>query len=226
MADLWLTSRNMEASSGKGTKTDEEPQCSQGKFGGKHKMMVKKLIIGVTGTTGVIYGVKMVEYLHDYHDDIETYLVVSEVAKKLLTIETSTTSEALSKKATMNFEPKDMAAPIASGSFLTDGMIIIPCSMKTLAAVANGYSDNLIARAADVVLKERRKLVVVPRESPLSTIHLKNMLTLSKAGAIVLPPVPAFYYEPKTIDEVINYTIGKVLDVLGIEHKLFARWKS
>jgi 4-hydroxy-3-polyprenylbenzoate decarboxylase len=189
-------------------------------------MAIKKLIIGITGTTGVIYGVKMVEYLHDNHDDIETFLVISDVAKKILTVETSTTSDALSKKASHSFDPEDIAAPIASGSFLTDGMIIIPCSMKTLAAVATGYSDNLIARAADVVLKERRKLVVVPRETPLSTIHLKNMLTVSRAGAIVLPPVPAFYYEPKTIDEVINYTIGKVLDVLGIEHQLFERWKS
>ncbi len=188
-------------------------------------MAVKKLIIGITGTTGVIYGVKMVEYLHDYHEDVETFLVISDVAKKLLTIETSTTYEALSKKATWSFEPENMAAPVASGSFLTDGMIIIPCSMKTLAAIATGYSDNLIARAADVILKERRKLVVVPRETPLSTIHLRNMLTLSKAGAVILPPVPAFYYEPKTIDEVINYTIGKVLDILGIEHKLFERWK-
>lgn len=193
---------------------------------GQAHLSIKKLVIGITGTTGVIYGVKMVEYLHDYHDDIETFLVISEVAKKLLTIETSTTSEALSKKATWSFKPEDLAAPIASGSFLTDGMIIIPCSMKTLAAIASGYSDNLIARAADVILKERRKLIVVPRETPLSTIHLRNMLTLSKAGAIILPPVPAFYYEPKTIDEVINYTVGKVLDVLGIDHKLFERWKS
>lgn len=189
-------------------------------------MAVKKLIIGITGTTGVIYGVKMVEYLHDYHKDVETFLVISDVAKKLLSIETSTTSEALSKKATWSFEPQDMAAPIASGSFITDGMIIIPCSMKTLAAIATGYADNLIARAADVILKERRKLILVPRETPLSTIHLRNMLTLSKAGAVILPPVPAFYYEPKTIDELINYTIGKVLDVLGVEHKLFERWKS
>jgi 4-hydroxy-3-polyprenylbenzoate decarboxylase len=189
-------------------------------------MAIKKLIIGITGTTGVIYGVKMVEYLHDYHKEVETFLVTSDVAKKLLSIETSTTSEALSKKATRSFEPQDIAAPIASGSFITDGMIIIPCSMKTLAAIATGYADNLIARAADVILKERRKLILVPRETPLSTIHLRNMLTLSKAGAVILPPVPAFYYEPKTIDELINYTIGKVLDVLGIEHKLFERWKS
>jgi 4-hydroxy-3-polyprenylbenzoate decarboxylase len=189
-------------------------------------MAVKKLVIGITGTTGVIYGVKMVEYMHDYHEDMETILVISDAAKKMLTIETSTTSEALSRKATWSFAPEDIAAPIASGSFITDGMIVIPCSMKTLAAIATGYSDNLIARAADVVLKERRKLILVPRETPLSTIHLKNMLTLSEAGAVILPPVPAFYYEPKTIDEVINYTIGKVLDILGIEHKLFERWKS
>jgi 4-hydroxy-3-polyprenylbenzoate decarboxylase len=189
-------------------------------------MTVKKLIIAITGTTGVIYGVKMVEYLHEHEENIETFLVISNVAKKILTIETTVTPEELSKKASWYFEPEDMAAPIASGSFLTDGMVIIPCSTKTLAAVANGYSDSLIARAADVTLKERRKLIVVPRETPLSRIHLKNMLSLSESGAIILPPVPAFYYEPKTIDEIINYTIGKVLDVMGIEHKLFARWKS
>ncbi|WXG47593.1 MAG: UbiX family flavin prenyltransferase [Candidatus Atabeyarchaeum deiterrae] len=189
-------------------------------------MANRKLIIGITGTTGVIYGVRMVEYLHEHQDNIETYLVISEVAKKLLELETSATSDSLSKKATFHFEPENLAAPIASGSFLTDGMIIIPCSMKTLAAIASGYSDNLIARAADVVLKERRRLVIVPRETPLNTIHLRNMLTLSKAGAIILPPIPAFYYKPKTIDEMINYTIGKVLDVLGIGHKLFERWNS
>ena len=189
-------------------------------------MANKRLIIGITGTTGVIFGVRMVEYLREHQDNIETYLVISEVAKKLIKLETSTTSDSLSEKATYHFEPENLAAPIASGSFLTDGMIIIPCSMKTLAAIANGYSDNLIARAADVVLKERRRLVIVTRETPLNTIHLKNMLTLSEAGAIILPPVPAFYYKPKTIDEMINYTIGKVLDVFGIGHKLFERWNS
>jgi 4-hydroxy-3-polyprenylbenzoate decarboxylase len=189
-------------------------------------MATKKLIVAITGTTGVIYGVRMVEYLHEHQEDIETYLVISEAAKKILALETSTTSEALSKKAARYFEPEDIVAPIASGSFLTDGMVIVPCSMKTLAAIATGYSNNLIARAADVMLKERRKLVVVPRETPLNNIHLKNMLALSEAGAVVLPPVPAFYYEPKTIDDVICYTIGKILDVLGIEHKLFERWKS
>nr|MDO8098144.1 UbiX family flavin prenyltransferase [Candidatus Njordarchaeota archaeon] len=189
-------------------------------------MAVKKLIIAITGTTGVIYGVKMIEYLHEHEEDIETFLVISDVAKKILNLETSVTPEALSKKASWYFEAEDIAAPIASGSFLTDGMVIIPCSAKTLAAIANGYSDNLIARAADVTMKERRKLVVVPRETPLSRIHLKNMLSISEAGAVVLPPVPAFYYNPKTIDEVINYTIGKVLDIIGIEHRLFERWKS
>jgi 4-hydroxy-3-polyprenylbenzoate decarboxylase len=189
-------------------------------------MAIKKLIIAITGTTGVIYGVKMVEYLQEYHEDIETYLVISEAAKKILALETSTNSETLSKKATFYYEPEDLAAPIASGSYLIDGMVIIPCSMKTLAAIATGYADNLIARAADVTLKERRRLVLVPRETPFSNIHLKNMLTLSEAGAVVLPPVPAFYYEPKTIDDLINYTLGKILDIFGIEHKLFERWKS
>ncbi|WXG44949.1 MAG: UbiX family flavin prenyltransferase [Promethearchaeati archaeon SRVP18_Atabeyarchaeia-1] len=188
-------------------------------------MVVKRLIIAITGTSGVIYGVKMVEYLHQYQEDIETYLVISDAAKKILALETSTTPEALSKKVARYFEPEDIAAPIASGSFLTDGMVIVPCSMKTLASIASGYSDNLIARAADVALKERRRLIVVPRETPLSNIHLRNMLTLSEAGAVVLPPVPAFYHRPRTLDDIINYTIGKILDALGIEHKLFERWK-
>jgi 4-hydroxy-3-polyprenylbenzoate decarboxylase len=189
-------------------------------------MTVKRLVVGITGTTGVIYGVKMVEYLHESEENIETFLVISDVAKKILTIETSVSPDVLSKKASRYFEASDMAAPIASGSFQTDGMVIIPCSAKTLAAIANGYSDNLIARAADVTLKEGRKLIVVPRETPLSRIHLRNMLSLSEAGAVILPPVPAFYYKPRTIDELINYTIGKVLDTLGIEHNLFERWKS
>jgi 4-hydroxy-3-polyprenylbenzoate decarboxylase len=189
-------------------------------------MAVKRLVVAITGSTGVIYGVKMVEYLHEFEKNIETFLVISEVAKKILALETSVTPETLSNYVTIEFEPGDMAAPFASGSFWTDGMVIIPCSTKTLAAVANGYSDNLIARAADVTLKERRKLIVVPRETPLNMIHLRNMLSLAEAGAVILPPVPAFYYKPKTIDEIINYTIGKVLDILGIEHKLFKRWKS
>ena len=189
-------------------------------------MATKKLIIAITGTTGVVYGVKMVEYLNKRKDEIETYIITSRAAEKILALETLTTSEALHKKATRYFEPEDLEASIASGSFLTDGMVIVPCSMKTLAAIASGYADNLIARAADVVLKERRRLVVVPREAPLSNIHIRNMLTLSEAGAVVLPPVPAFYYGPKTIDDVISNTIGKILDVLGIEHTLFERWKS
>ncbi len=182
-----------------------------------------RIVVGVSGASGQIYAFRLLEVLRE-HPEVETHLVVSDGARRCIERETDRTADELVALASHCYDPSDMAARISSGSFKTDGMVIIPCSMKTASAVANSYSDNLVSRAADVTLKERRKLIVVPRETPLHSGHLRNLLRLSELGAVVLMPVPAFYHHPKTIDDVINQTIGKVLDQLGIEHRLFRRW--
>jgi 4-hydroxy-3-polyprenylbenzoate decarboxylase len=182
-----------------------------------------KLIVALTGASGVIYGFRLLEVLAD---KVETHLILSKLAERNLALEMDKNVVEVKRLANYFYDFNDLSAPIASGTFKTDGMVIVPCSMKTLASIACGYADNLITRAADVTLKEKRKLVLVPRETPLSIIHLKNLLRVAEAGAIVLPPVPAFYNKPKTVDEIVNYVVGKILDCLGIEHELFKRWKS
>jgi len=157
---------------------------------------------------------------------VETHLVVSKAAKRVIEHELEMTREDLEKLADHAYDVDDLTAPLVSGSFKTDGMIIIPCSMKTLAGIAHGYSDNLVLRAADVTLKERRKLILVPRETPLSVIHLQNMLELARQGAVVVPAMPAYYHKPKNIDGLVDYVVGKVLDCLGIDHALFERWSG
>ena len=152
------------------------------------------------------------------------HLTISPAAEINLKLETGLSRNKLKKLADHFYQVNDLSAPIASGSFLVDGMAVVPCSMRTLAAIANGYTDNLIARAADVSLKERRTLVLVPRETPLNQIHLKNMLTLARAGAVILPASPGFYHSPKTINDLVDHVVGKVMDALHIEHKLFKRW--
>jgi 4-hydroxy-3-polyprenylbenzoate decarboxylase len=184
--------------------------------------MGKTLIVGISGSSGSILGIKLLEFL--WSENYETHLIISSPSESIISHETEYEVEDVKKLATNTYDYKDFFAPIASGSFKTDGMVIIPCSMKTLAGVASGYSDNLMLRAADVCLKERRKLVLVTRETPLSLIHIKNMSKVTKAGALVLPPMLSFYSKPKTIDDMINHTIGKVLDVLGIDNKLYERW--
>ena len=181
-----------------------------------------RLIIGMTGATGTIYGVRLLERLRE--SGVETHLVISRWGARTLLHETPYTREQVEALATMAYAPGDMGASISSGSFRTDGMIIAPCSAKSLAAIAHGYGENLIHRAADVVLKERRKLVLAVREAPLSAIHLENMLTLARMGAMVMPPLPAFYNHPRTIDDIVDYTVARLLDQLGVEVAGAERW--
>jgi len=182
------------------------------------------LIVAITGCSGVIYGVRLLEACRKL--GIETDLIVSQAAEKLLELELGKTIEDVRKLATRDYSQDDIAAPLASGSVKTDGMVIAPCSMKTLGAIASGIADNLIMRAADVTLKEGRPLVLVPRETPLNLIHLENMARLKLAGATILPAMPGFYHKPKEILELIDFIVGRILDVLGVEHKLYRRWQG
>ena len=180
------------------------------------------IIIAITGGSGVIYGIKLIESLNLLK--FETHLVISEWGEKTIKIETNLDINYVKKLSTSWYDNKNMAAPISSGSFKTDGMVIIPCSMKTLASIANGLDDSLISRAASVCIKENRKLVVVPRETPLSKIHLENMVKLSELGVSILPAMPGFYFHPSTIDELLFHIVGKVLDQFNIENNMFTRW--
>lgn len=181
-----------------------------------------RLIVGMTGATGAIYGVRLLERLRE--SAVETHLVISRWGARTLLHETPYSKEQVEALATTAYAPGDMGAAISSGSFRTDGMIVAPCSAKTLAAIAHGYGDNLIHRAADVVLKERRRLVLAVREAPLSDIHLENMLKLSRMGAVMLPPLPAFYNHPRTIDDLVDHTVSRMLDQFGLDVSGVARW--
>lgn len=182
-----------------------------------------RLIIAITGASGVVYGKRLLEVLHN--KNIETHLVISQTAERIIKHELSTAKKDVENLASHVYETDDWNSPIVSGSFKTDGMVIVPCSMKTLAGIANGYSDNVILRAADVTLKEKRKLILVPRETPLNVIHLRNMLELAKQGVLIVPAMPAYYHKPKSLSELVNYVVGRVLDLLGIEHTLYKRWQ-
>jgi len=182
----------------------------------------RRLIVGITGATGTIYGVRLLEMLQD--TDVETHLVLSRWAARTLVHETAYTVEQVQALATHVHPITDQGAPISSGSFITSGMIIVPCTVRTLAAVAHGLGDNLIHRAADVILKERRRLVLAVREAPLNEIHLENMLKLARLGAIIAPPMPAFYSRPRSIDELVNYTVARLLDQLDIHLDVDKRW--
>jgi 4-hydroxy-3-polyprenylbenzoate decarboxylase len=182
----------------------------------------RPVLVAMTGATGAVYGVRVLETLRDL--GVETHLVVSRWADATIRTETDRSPEQVRALAPVVYEEDDLQAPPASGAFATAGMIVAPCSMRTLAMVANGLSDNLIQRAADVHLKERRKLVLLVRESPLSVIHLENMLRLAKAGAVVAPPVPAFYAKLRTLDDMVDHTVGRALDQLGVEHERIRRW--
>jgi 4-hydroxy-3-polyprenylbenzoate decarboxylase len=181
-----------------------------------------RLIVAVTGASGVIYGKRLLEVLRE--KKVETHLIVSKAAEKVVEHELGVAKKDLERLASYFYSVDDLGSPLMSGSFQTDGMVIIPCTMKTLAGIAHGYSDNLILRAADVTLKERRKLIVVPRETPLSVVHLRNMLAVAELGVVVVPAMPAYYHKPKKIGDLVDFVVGRVLDCLGIEHSLFRRW--
>lgn len=181
-----------------------------------------KVIVAITGATGAIYGVRILERLREA--GAETHLVISRWGARTLLHETPFSREQVEALASVTYAAGDMGAAISSGSFRTDGMVIAPCSAKTLAAAAHGFCENLVHRAADVVLKERRRLVLVVREAPLSEIHLDNMLKLSRMGAVVLPPMPAFYNRPRTVDDIIDHTVSRVLDQFGLDVSGTERW--
>ncbi len=181
-----------------------------------------RIVVGLAGSSSPIYGIRTLEALKQA--GVETHLVVSDGARQTISLETRTTVEQVQSLASVVYDNHNLAASISSGSFPTDGMIVAPCSMKTLAAIAYSFSQDLLVRAADVTLKERRKLVLVPRETPLHLGHLRNMVRATELGAVILPPMPAFYHAPKTVDDLINQTVGKILDQFHIEHNLFRRW--
>ncbi|HWB66942.1 MAG TPA: UbiX family flavin prenyltransferase [Mycobacteriales bacterium] len=182
----------------------------------------KRLVVAMTGASGSIIGVRLLEVLRDL--DVETHFVATEWAERTLRIETDYSLDQVRALATHSYQPDNQAARISSGSFTTDGMVVAPCSMHTLAVLANGLADNLVARAFDVAMKERRRCVIVPRETPFSTLHLRHLLTLSELGVTVVPPVPAFYNKPSAITEVVDHVVARVLDQFGIDAALTQRW--
>ena len=184
--------------------------------------MTKRIVIGISGASGVIYGVRMLELLKE--TDFETHLIISESGRLNIEIETGYKPRDVEAMADFVYDHKDMAASLSSGSFLTEGMVVIPCTIKSLSGIANSYNENLLVRAADVTLKEKRKLVLVVRETPLHIGHLRLMTLAAEMGAHLVPPVPSFYHQPETIEDIIDQTIGKIFDYFGIEHDLFRRW--
>jgi len=188
-------------------------------------MFMKRVIVGISGASGTIYGVRLLEILRDV-PDVETHLVMSLAARQTLALETDLSLREVQALADVVHDARDIAASISSGSFKTAGMVILPCSIKTLSGIVNSYTDGLLTRAADVVLKERRPLVLCVRETPLHLGHLRLMTQAAELGAVIMPPVPAFYHRPQSIDDVINQTVNRVLDQLDIElpEDLFTRW--
>jgi 4-hydroxy-3-polyprenylbenzoate decarboxylase len=184
--------------------------------------MPKRIVVGISGASGVTYGVRLLNVLKD--TDIETHLIISKSGELNIKIETDDDPNDVRALANFVYDHKDVAASLASGSFLTEGMVVVPCTIKTLSGIANSYNENLLVRAADVTLKEGRKLVLVVRETPLHKGHLRLMTLAADMGAHILPPVPSFYHLPKTIDDIIDQTIGKIFDFMDIEHDLFRRW--
>ena len=181
------------------------------------------LIVGITGASGAIYGIRLLEVLSSIKN-VETHLIVSEAAEAIIKYETGRSIEDVKELASFSYDIRDMGAQISSGSFKTDGMIVAPCTVKTMSAIANSYSENLLIRVGDVTMKERRQLLLLVRETPLHIGHIRNMGKLCEMGAIIMPPVPAFYHKPQTIQDIVDHTVGKMLDMFGIEHTLFQRW--
>ena len=190
----------------------------------KESWMANRLIVGITGASGVIYGIRMLETLKNI--DIETHLIISEPGKLNISIETDYDVDEVLSMADFNYSNNDITASVASGSFLNMGMVVVPCTIKTLSGITNSYGDNLLIRSADVQLKEKRKLALMLRETPLHKGHLRLLTQAADMGAQIIPPMPAFYHHPKTIDDIINQSVGKVLDFMGIDHALFSRWNN
>jgi 4-hydroxy-3-polyprenylbenzoate decarboxylase len=181
------------------------------------------LVIGITGASGVIYGIRLLEVLSKIME-VETHLIISKAGEEIIKHETGLELNKVKELADACYDNDDIGSRLSSGSFKRDGMVIAPCSMKTLSALANSYTDNLITRAGDITLKERKKLVLLTRETPLHLGHLRNMEKVTEMGGIILPPVPAFYPKPKTINDIIDYTVGRVLDIFDVKHDLLPRW--
>jgi flavin prenyltransferase len=184
-----------------------------------------RIIIGINGATGVIYGIRLLQVLAETRE-VETHLVISQAGEQTIELETKYRVQEVRALANHCYRNDDIAASLASGSFKRDGMIIAPCSMKTLAALAHSYADTLLTRAADVTLKERGRLLLLVRETPLHLGHLRNMVSVTEMGGILMPPIPAFYHKPETIQDIVDHTIGKALDLLQIDHHLFRRWSG
>jgi len=182
----------------------------------------KRLVVGIAGASGVIYGVRLLEHLRG--TDVETHLILSESGRRNIEIETDFKADEVASMASKVYDNRNVGAALASGSFLTEGMVVVPCTIKTLSGIANSFTTNLLIRAADVTLKEKRKLVLVVRETPLHKGHLRLMTIAADLGAHILPPVPSFYHGPRSIEDILDQTIGKIFDYLGIEHHLFRRW--
>src|SRR5271169_456248 len=193
-----------------------------GRFGQRGERKMRRLIVALTGATGAILGVRLLEALKD--SEVESHLIVSKWAQRTIEHETPYTVKQVCALATVYHNSANMAAEISSGSFITEGMVIIPCSMRTLGSIAHGYGEHLVHRAADVVLKERRRLVLVVRESPLSELHLENMLKLARMGVTIIPPMPAFYNHPKSINDIVDHIVARVLDQFGIAARFAKRW--
>ncbi len=193
-------------------------------MGEKIQGHMKRIVVGISGASGVIYGIRLLKVLKEL--DWETHLIISEAAKQNILLETSFTVKAVEDMAHKVYDPKNQAASISSGSYKTSGMVIVPCAIKTLSGVAHSFNENLLIRAADVTLKERRRLILVVRETPLHKGHLTLMQKVAELGGIILPPVPAFYINPKSIEDLIDHTVGKILDMMEIDHNLYTRWEG
>ena len=184
---------------------------------------MKRIVVAISGASGTIYGIRLLEILRSI-EEVETHAIISHGAHVTMQHENSFDPASIEILADVMHSPDNLAAPVSSGSFKTEGMIVAPCSMKSLSMIAHSIDDNLLVRAADVTLKERRKLVLIPRETPLHIGHLRAMITVTEMGGVILPPVPSFYHRPKTIDDIVNQTVGKALDQFDIPHELFKRW--
>ena len=184
---------------------------------------MKKIVVGITGASGSVYAVRLIDVLRE--QNIEVHVVITDSGQRVLDYECGVTMEELSRRVDVLYPNADVGAAIASGSFRMDAMVVLPCSMKTAGAIAHGVTDDLLTRAADVTLKEGRRLLLVPRETPMHEIHLENLLRLARAGAIIMPAAPGFYHRPETLDDLVNMMVGKILDRLGIEAELYTRWR-